>query len=261
MLNNNANKTEYMIISSKKNNRGAAMVVAIIVVAVLMIFTFSLLLVSYTLYSSQNKKVASKKCSEAANTLSTAMGAELDEVQNPNAYINSDLWIYLRFHLMQDDWPFYEPALDGHKTDDAVKTFSMMVNPNYIPNGSSTLDGYPGEVKIKVYWMMPEWLYEENKDDESMDFLKDIDISNLSINKKSEIRLFLEITCESANQSYTVKNKYHLSIRKYDESISEEEAEKSKIEDTYGGNSTYSYNCTIKPTERWRWVYDGRMGE
>ena len=61
MLNENAKKTEYMIISSKKRNRGAAMVIAIIVVAVLMIFAFSLLLVSYTLFATQNKKVASKK--------------------------------------------------------------------------------------------------------------------------------------------------------------------------------------------------------
>lgn len=261
MLSSNTNKTEYMIISSKNKNRGAAMVVAIIVVAVLMVFTFSLLLVSYTLYSSQNKKVASKKCSEAANTLSTAMGAELDETANPNAYINSDFWIYLRFHLLQNDWPFYEPALEGHKIDDAAKTFSMKVNPNYIPSGKSTIDGYPGEVKIKAYWMMPESLYEEHEDDEEFDFLKNIDISSLSTMGKSEIRLFLEITCESASQSYTVKNKYHLSIRKYDLSNTEEEAEKTKIEDSYGVNSTYSNNCVINPDERWRWVYDGRKEE
>ena len=261
MLDNNVNKTEYMVISSKNKNRGAAMVVAIIVVAVLMVFTFSLLLVSYTLYATQNKKVASKKCSEAANTLSTAMAAELDDEKNPQAYINSDFWIYLRFHLMQSDWPFYEPALEGHKTNDAVKTFNMKVNPNYIPSGSSTIDGYPGEIKIKAYWMMPEALYEENKTDEELNFLKNIDVQNLAVSGKTDIRLYLEITCESASQSYSVKNKYHLSIRKYKEDDAEEEAEMSKIEVTYGGNSTYSHNCTIKPIERWRWIFDGRESE
>ena len=257
MLNENAKKTEYMIISSKKRNRGAAMVIAIIVVAVLMIFAFSLLLVSYTLFATQNKKVASKKSSEAANSLSIAMADEMDETKNPEAYKNSDFWIYLRYHLLQGDWTYYEPALDGHREADAVKGFEMKLNPNYIETGKSTVDGYPGTVKIKAYWMLPKQMYEEHSIETKPEEFDNYDYSSTA--SRGGIRLFLEITCESASQSYTVTNEYQLSVRPYDTAVEDEQKEMDKIASYSASNySSLNGGKTINSEERWRWVFKGR---
>ena len=271
------NKTEYLISLRKKENRGAAMIVAIIVVAILMVFSFSLLLVSYTLYASQNKKVASKKNSEAANTLSVAMRRELTDEE---AFVNSDLWIYLRCHLLQDDWTFYEPSLDGHKEAQAVKSFEMKANPNYYRDaqGKSTIDGYPGLIKLKVYWMLPAELYKEKKaeGDDELSFLTALSLSALRNNTitdstgditskyKMGIRLFVEITCESASQSYTVKNEYHLTYGPFVESDEYQSREK-KLLPNYIGKTTGetvsdpydSKDCDVNVNEHWGWVYDG----
>ena len=61
------------------NNKGASMIVAIIIMGILIVFTFSLMLVAYTLYASQTKNIASMKCSESANTLSQAIEDELSD--------------------------------------------------------------------------------------------------------------------------------------------------------------------------------------
>ena len=66
----------------KRNNKGATMVVCIMIMAVLIIFTFAVTLAAYTLYASQNKNIASMRCSEAANSLSAALDEEL---QDPDA--------------------------------------------------------------------------------------------------------------------------------------------------------------------------------
>ena len=249
-------KTKYANRLSRKKNSGAAMVVAIIVIAVLMVFTFSLILVSYTLFASQNKRVASKKCSEAANSLSLAMASELDSSKNENAYKNSDFWIYLRYHLMQGDWPFYEPKLEGHRESNAFKSFEMMVNPNYIPSGKSTIDGYPGSVKIRAYWMLPKTLYDEHSIETEPDFFRTYTFSDWS--DKSGVRLFLEITCESASQSYTVKNEYYLSIVPYDSTDPDQESEMTILA-SYATSPLYnSDHKTIMSGERWRWVFEKR---
>ena len=261
-------RTEYMIHSKKNDNRGAAMIVAIIVVAILMVFSFSLLLVSYTLYASQSKKVASKKCSEAANSLSLAMETELCD---KDAISNSDFWIYLRFHMLQSDWTFYEPGLgdDAHNKE-AVKSFTLNVNPKYIPDDPSdptgktklsTIDGFPGSVKFKVYWMMPEELYANNDTDTLMGILSGIDLTEYRNRSKDEyktedykkIRLFVEITCESASQSYTVKNEYYLSAQDYTDA---QEREKNLLRE-YKKSNVYNENnsCSIKDDERWEWTF------
>ena len=250
----NDNKTEYGLYASHRKNKGAALIVAIIVIAVLMVFAFSLMLVTYTLYSSQNKKIASKKCSEAANTLSQAMETELTDKE---AYLNSDLWIYLRFHLMQEDWPFYEPKLDGHKAADSIKTYDMFVNPQYIENGKSTLTGYPGSIIIKVYWMLPEQVYEDHKSDREMTYINSLDPATFTMADKKDIRLFVEMTAESANQSYTVKNEYTLQIGPYND---DDNPEKKKIANSYSGNELYNkgHKYSIKSNEHWIWKFETR---
>ncbi|MCR4847202.1 MAG: hypothetical protein K5865_10730 [Eubacterium sp.] len=256
MNRNNDNKTEYAY-SSDKRNKGAAMIVAIIVIAILIVFTFSLMLVTYTLYSSQTKKVASKKCSEGANTLRLALMTELTDEA---AVDNSDLWIYLRCHLIQSDWPFYEPKLSGHKDADAVKTFDFRVNPNYIDAGQSTLEGFPGSVKLRVYWMLPESIYEEYGDDSDLSTLSSLDPTTFTVEQKRNIRLFIEITCEAASQSYTVTNEYYLGMGTYTDSTKDKSEKKllnqyknSTLYNKGDSEGTVSTSRVINTNERWRW--------
>ena len=257
VLNNDINsKTKYRLFLKKDKNQGATMIVAIIVVAVLMVFAFSLILVTYSFYSSQNKKVASKKCSEAANSLSVAMVTELEDDE---AYNNSDFWLYLRFNLFQNDWTFYEPKIDEHNASKAVKTFEMKANPNYyLDSGESNLVGYPGLVKLKVYWMLPKKMYDDCNND--MNIIGGVDPTKLSANDRKDARLFIEITCESASQSYTVTNEYHLTLDKYDDNDIEGDKKIITMFDTvYSENELYNpNNCTIDSIEKWDWVFDKR---
>lgn len=237
--------------SNRKKNecyKGSALIVAIIIIAILIIFTFSLMLVSYTLYSSQNKRVAGVRCSEAANSLSIAMKRELED---EDASQNSDLWKYLRFNLMQPDWTFYDPNESGHGEAEAFRHYSMKINPNYIDteSGKSTLDGYPGKVDICIYWMLPEELYEDE------DFSSaGVDVSSWNMSQKKNVRLFMIITCETASQSYSVTNEYRLSVNEYNIEILSDKNEKNSLENSYKSNSLYNENGRdIDSSEKWRW--------
>ena len=102
----------------KKNNNGAAMMLTIVIIAVLIVFTFSLILISYNLYASQNKNLSSDRNSEAANSLSRALK---DELTDENAVYNSNLWKYIRWNIAYKnadddckDWPYYAPNKAKH---------------------------------------------------------------------------------------------------------------------------------------------------
>ena len=88
------------IVRKRQYNKGAALGVSIIIIAVLMIFAFSLILISYNLYASQNKNIASIRNMEAANTLSISLQ---QEITDENAWDESNLWNYVRFNLFDLD--------------------------------------------------------------------------------------------------------------------------------------------------------------
>ena len=185
------------------NNCGASMIVAIIVMAVVIIFTFSLLLVTYTLYASQSKKAASLKCSEAANSLSLAIQNELED---PEAYKDSWLWNYLRFNLLRDGtWPYYDSnATANHTSKQAFRYFDFKYNNNYYP-----VEGFPGEIKICMYWSLPDNMDPNLKQqvDAGTKTLAELTPSN-----RSFATLFVDITCSTGSQSYNVMNVYQVKI-------------------------------------------------
>ena len=257
------------------NNKGSALMVAIIIIAILMIFTFSLVLVSYTLYSSQNKKIPARRCAEAANTLSQALDTELTDSE---ACQNSDLWRYLRFHIFRNDWTFYDPAIDGHNKDNAFKYYEMKVNTKYIkqfndslkaedPSADSkaNLDGYPGKVELCIYWMLSEDIYKNmSKDD-----IAALTPETLTDEQKKDSRLFIEITCETAGQSYTVVNEYSLTMREYLTSDTTDKNEQNKLfksAKSYSKNPLYNtgssgefYTVTEDDQKmKWIWKFESR---
>ena len=218
--------------TSYKNNKGAAMIVAIIIIAVLMIFTFSLMLVTYTLYASQNKKIANMKNREAANTLSKALDKEL---AGDSVYTDSSLWKYLRCNLYQNDtWPYYDNSVSGYTADYAYRYFDVCKNANY------NVDGYPGKIKLCIYWVLPKGTSIPN----------DKTVNDLSIDEKKDATLFIEIICETGGQTYTVLNKYKMTISQLDESSDASEIYAlEKLADDQNYNPMH---LPINNNEKWR---------
>ena len=207
--------------NSLVNDLGATMIVAIVIMAILIVFTFSLILIAYSLYASQNKNVASMKCSEAANTLSTALGDELtyvDDANNRYPEFDSYLYKYIRFNICQDDktWPYYDPREStGHDKASAYRYFDLMYYNNkqaYDENMNKidgkkvdSVEGLPGKTTVCIYWMLPEGM------DPAL-----VPNAKTGLTNKKGIRLVVEVTCEVASQSYTVENEYVLQTPSYD---------------------------------------------
>ncbi|MCR5214205.1 MAG: hypothetical protein K6E10_07290 [Eubacterium sp.] len=254
----------------RSGNSGAALIVAIIIITVIIIFTFSLLLVAYTYYSSQSKNVASKRCSEAANTLSLAME---DELAADSAPYSSSIWKYVRFNIFQDDtWPYYDMnnKLTGdnhtaHNEDAAFRYFTIDYNRGDTSTGyrtddnyGETLDGFPGEVEICMYWVPSE-----NAEIVSYDGGTTSLVKQSEINKKGAI-LYMEITCSAANQSYTVVNKYSLSTSTFKDSSQTDTALKTSLEaiiaspDSSTSLQYNPYKYSVDSNEKWIWSFESR---
>lgn len=210
-------------------NKGATMIAAIVILGILIVFTFSLTLIAYTLYSSQNKNTSSLKCAEAANSLSVALNDELTYEDLDNELYpekESYLYRYLRYNLCQDStWPFYvDENTENHRKVDACRYFELKYNSSkikYDKDGNPVVDqttgenvkidgveGLPGKTTVCIYWMLPEGVeYQVGKT------MKDNYNSQAA---RQNIRLFVEVTCEAASQTYTVKREYLLQIDNYD---------------------------------------------
>lgn len=214
-------------------NKGTAMIAAIIIIAVLMVFLFSLMLVTYSLYSSQNIKLASQRNREAANSLSVALRKELE---SDNANSNSWLWKYLRCNLYQDNtWPYYDPAAPS---DNAYRYFNLYKNSNY------NVDGYPGSIKLCMYWSLPKGVSLNGGQK----------LSDLSPDEKKDAILYIQITCETAKQSYTVLNKYKISVASFGSDI-DDENEQRLLEKTADDDRFNPMSLDVNNNEKWRFKF------
>jgi len=223
------NRFKKLNMASIRKNHGAAMVVAIIIMGIIMVFAFALLLVSYTLYASQNKKASNIRCAEAANTFSVAI---TDELEDENAYKISAFWKYLRCNTLQGTktWPYYEPGTAGHEKNDAFRYFDLNANSNY-----DEVQGFPGSVKLCVYWTV--------KDDSSVKSqLVTRSFEQLSTNDRSGALIHIEVIAESGSQTYTVTNIYEVSISEIEASSVEGKAIKTMAKTKYPESESYIYN-------------------
>ncbi len=181
----------------KKDNRGVAMMVCITIIAILMIFCFSLLAVSYNLYSSQNNAMQADKNAEAAKSLSMAIREELTaEKEDSESYLCK----YLRYNIVaghdvsanavnggtEDTWPYYDPEAQeesGHDKKAARRYFKLH------KSDSASINGFPSNTELCIWWTQkaPEDEYEAEK-----------------------IHLFVEVECRSGSQSYVICSEYEL---------------------------------------------------
>ena len=236
---------------SKDNNRGAALMVAVVIIGILMVFTLSLLLVTYSLYSSQNKNAAGTRNSEAANTFSVALTTELEKKQS-----DSELWRYLRFNICnRGTWPYYKPGLAGHGETEAFRYFDLNYNfvSKYFDTPSTTeqdplsgLEGFPGKMKLCIYWRVPA-----NKDDVAETYAESLyDGAN-----KTGVRLYIEVICETGSQSYVVKNEYILTE---DDFGSGEYRLKNALKNYVDIDAYNPLGLDIDLTKKWIWNFNSR---
>ena len=170
----------------KIDDRGVAMMVCITIIAILMIFCFSLLAVSYNLYSSQNNSMQADKNAEAAKSLSMAIREELTADSE-----DSLLCKYLRYNIItgfdtaknpdkvMPSWPDYKPGSANHEAADAKRYFKLN------KSDSVSINGFPSNTEVCMWWTAPE-------------------------SEEEKAHLFVEVECRSGSQSYVVCSEYEL---------------------------------------------------
>ena len=232
--------------SYKRNDHGAALMMTIILIGIILVFAFSLLLVSYTLYASQSKKVSSMRCSEAANSLSKALE---DELTDDQAYSRSALWKYLRCNILIDNqtWPYYDEGAPGHGETEAFRYFDLTQNANY----KDPVEGFPGSIKLCIYWTPSEDTLKGKLKTGSYKF------DELPLNDRNNAVLYIRIVAESSGQTYVVTNKYLVTITELDvDNVSEDKSYRDAIKKItttkYGDTSDYIYNpMKLSSSEGW----------
>lgn len=174
----------------KLNDRGVAMMVCITIIAILMIFCFSLLAVSYSLYSSQNNSMQEEKNSEAAKSLDLALREELTS-GSEDSFLNK----YLRFNIVAgqdalvntkgETWPHYDPDLAEHDASYAKRYFTLE------KTDGVSINGFPSRTSVCMWWTLDKAENDENE----------------------IVHLFVETECVSGSQSYVITSEYELSER------------------------------------------------
>ncbi|MBR4515367.1 MAG: hypothetical protein IKO61_10830 [Lachnospiraceae bacterium] len=218
------------IYNKDNSNKGVAMIVCVTIIAILVVFCFSLLLVTYTLYASQNKNLQSDRNAEACKSLSTSIRQELTESSE-----ESNLYKYIRYNVLQESWPFYDEGQSDHQKEDAFRYFKLD------KANSADIGGYPGEIEICMYWKQSDELMSQKVKNESGE------VETRMVPATRGTRLFVVVTCRSGSQSYSITTEYRLALSRKNTSL----RTVSEVPDINPfGNS-------INTKETWKWKYVG----
>ena len=235
---------------SQFNNKGAAMVLTITIIAVLIIFVFSLILVSYNLYASQNKNMSSMRNSEAVSTLSEALK---DELTDTKASSNSNIWKYVRTNVAYSttdidwkDWPYYlEGATSGEHTEEcAFRYFDLEKN--------SHIEGAPADIKVCMFWTLPdEYIPDAANPSKDAAYNPALQAGTST----QGIRLHVRITAITGGQTYEVEDIYKLKVKASDQD------ETVRLSQMFGNSAINMGNHELTDkvkNEKWIWKYEGR---
>lgn len=161
MIKNKSNK--------KKHNEGSAMLIAIVVSIVVVVFCLSLLLVSYSLFTSTSRKVSQTQCRELAKTVSIEIEKEL-AAPNYSSYADeklacesgdNPLWFYVRYNVCQDSWPYFEDQdVTGHNSKAAYRYFNLSTTGGDVEQYKNMAD----DISVCMFWISEGNYYEEKED-------------------------------------------------------------------------------------------------
>lgn len=175
------------------NKEGSAILIAIIVMMVAIMLSFSLLLGSYSLFATVNKQQNMEQCKEMAQSISREIEREItgsetnfDSFSSLKKAVEDQeapLWSYLRFHLWQTNWPYYNEEERGHSENYAFREFEVDSDGNQ--EETSILD----TVLIKMYWESEE-----------------------GAQKNGGTSLFIKVSCTKGKQKAILTSVYDVSV-------------------------------------------------
>ncbi|MDD7209235.1 MAG: hypothetical protein PUH29_04160 [Lachnospiraceae bacterium] len=175
-----------------KEKKGAAILIAVVVMMIAVVLSLSLLLVSYSLYSTVNKQHNMDQCKELAQSVSreiereiTGSDVEFDSFDSMKKAVMSGeypLWSYLRFHVWQTGWPYYNKEERGHSKTYACRTFKVKFDET---EDTEILD----TLSVKMYWESEE-----------------------EAQKGEGTTLVTEVSCKKGKQESMITSVYNLSI-------------------------------------------------
>lgn len=191
-----------------KNKDGSALIVAIVIMVVLMMLGLSLLLVSYSLFSTVTRKQHLEQSRELAETLSRQIEAEIT-ISTPAAADEDDypLWKYLKDNISVKNnaskWPYFDDDADGHKAADAYRFFSIQSD---VTSGGAdaklaqTAKDLLSDTCVLMYWET------EHADMAAGDPTLGDEVLN------NEAVLTVEVTCTAGDETTTITTRYVLTI-------------------------------------------------
>lgn len=188
------------------NKDGSAILIAIIVMMVTLMLSLALLLTSYSLFATVSRQKNMEQCKEMAQSVSREIEREItgaetnfdsfDSMKKAAEEQASPLWFYLRFHLWQTSWPYYNEEERGHSKNYALREF--LLNTDDIQKETEILDN----VSVKMYW--------ESED---------------GAQKSGGTSLFIKVSCAIGKQEAVITSVYDLSVEENVPGYTKEETE------------------------------------
>jgi hypothetical protein len=194
------------------------------------VFVLSLLLVSYSLFSTAAQRSTQMQCQELAKSVNQEIRRELtdpgyDTYEEQAAAVGreNELWFFLRYQLWQDGiWPYYQEGESGHNTADSYRYFTIDAAQ------ADELEGMADQILITMYW--------------------EIDSENPAAETdKSVTLLHISIETRKGDCAYVLDSEYALTVLAYDSAI-----DGGEMEDA-GSNP---FHTSIDKNEKWAWELD-----
>lgn len=191
-----------------KNKDGSALIVAIVIMVVLMMLGLSLLLVSYSLFSTVTRRQHLEQSRELSETLSRQLAAEIT-ISTPVASDEPDypVWYYLKQNISvahnADKWPYYDEEVSGHQAADAYRFFSIEssgTSPGADAQLAQTAKELLSDSYVLMYW-----------ETEHADMAAEASPPDDKV-LTNEAVLTVEVTCTAGNETTTTTTRYVLSI-------------------------------------------------
>jgi hypothetical protein len=217
----------------REKNQGAAMIIALVVSVVIMAFALSLLLLSYSLFSSVSGNTIQTQCKELAKSVNSELGQELMdtgydsyEQQYAAAGSENNLLFFLRYNLWQDGiWPYYNDEETGHSKADSYRYFKLdAINPE-------EYGGVADQILVTIYWEI-----QSDEPGEETD--------------KSFTILHIRTEVDKGDYACAIDSAYALTVTSYDENADSDDM------DSLENLEINPYNTEIDKNEKWIWTPD-----
>lgn len=180
--------------------------VAVVIMLVLMMLGLSLLLVSFSLFSTASRQQNLYQSRELAQTISQQLTAEIT-VDTPETGKEADypIWNYLKENISIVDnakavpskWPYYEEGKYRHEKKDAFRYFQL---------DSTALTGVAGDVQSETEELLQNveiiMYWESNNTD------ADVSLGDA----EDGIMLTVIVTCKDNKEETTITTQYELNV-------------------------------------------------